>query len=284
MNLGALGAADPVGLHEADALGPVDGAEVEQFVGVAGDAEEPLFEVALDDGRLAAFAAAGLALGAEDLLVGEDGLAGGAPVGGRHLAIGQVVLIEEQEPPLGPAVVLRIGSDDFAGPVEGGAHAAELGAHALDVAIGPGVGVDVLPDGGVFGGEAEGVEADGEEDVLAAHAVIAGGDIRGGEGVPVDDVEVAAGVGEHGEGVPARAGVVVGGAVEAVGLPAGLPFGLDALGVVGGQGVGGHGTPWDCERSVPCDYPEGGLGASIKEVCLAAFGGERGNRRARAAH
>ena len=46
----------------------------------------------------------------------------------------------------------------------------QLLAHALDVGIGPGLGVDAALDGGVLGGQAEGVEADREEDVVALHA------------------------------------------------------------------------------------------------------------------
>ena len=47
VELGALGAPDPVALHGLDPLGPVEVVErVEQLVGVVGDAEEPLLEVA----------------------------------------------------------------------------------------------------------------------------------------------------------------------------------------------------------------------------------------------
>ncbi len=47
-NLRALGAANPVALHQLDRLGPVDPVEVvQQPVGVSGDLEEPLLEVFL---------------------------------------------------------------------------------------------------------------------------------------------------------------------------------------------------------------------------------------------
>ena len=85
-DLGALGAADPVGLHEPDRLGPVDAREVEQLVRVLRDAEEPLLEVALDDRRAAAPADP---VGALDLLARQHDLVLGAPVDRRHLAIGQ---------------------------------------------------------------------------------------------------------------------------------------------------------------------------------------------------
>ena len=70
-HLGALAAPDPVALHRLDVLGPVDPVEVaEQALGVVGDAQEPLLELAHFDERPAALAAA---VGV-DLLVGEHRL------------------------------------------------------------------------------------------------------------------------------------------------------------------------------------------------------------------
>ena len=104
VELGALGAADPVALHGLDPLGPVQAVEgVQQLVGVGGDAEEPLLEVALDHQVAAALAGA---VG-QDLLVGQDGLAARAPVDRGVLAVGQAGLQEAQEDDLVPAHVQR---------------------------------------------------------------------------------------------------------------------------------------------------------------------------------
>ena len=106
LDLGALAAPDPVGLHELDLLGPVDRAEVvEQALGVVGDAEVPLLEVDLGDLAAAAPAAALL-----DLLVGEDRLVDRAPPLLAGASVGQAALVHEQEEPLGPAVVVGLGS------------------------------------------------------------------------------------------------------------------------------------------------------------------------------
>ena len=56
-------------------------------------------------------------------------------------------------------------------PVDHRAHLAILLAHGGDVLEGPDGGVDVVPDGGVLGGQTEGVEPHREEDVVAAHAL-----------------------------------------------------------------------------------------------------------------
>ena len=104
------------------------------------------------------------------------------------------------------------------------------------------MGVDAVADGGVFGGEAEGVEAHGVEDVEALHSPEAGVGVGGGHDVPVADVEVTGGVGVHGKLVPLGAGVVVGGVVDAVLLPPLLPLVVDFLGRVSNVNAscGGH--------------------------------------------
>ena len=221
--LGALGAADPVALHQLDVIRPFEVLVGQQLLGVVGDAEEPLLHRALLDLAVAALAGA-----VDDLLVGEHGVAGGAPVDGGVGAVGEALAIELEEPPLRPAVVVRRAGVDLARPVEHRAHALELLAHVDDVAVGPVLGVRAAGDGGVLGGQAEGVEADREEHVVAAHAAEAGEGVRGRHREPVADVEVARGIGQHRERVPVLAPLdVVLGAVEAAVLPALSPALLD---------------------------------------------------------
>ena len=77
-NFRALALADPVALHDLDALRPVDAVILQQLVGVFGDAEKPLLQVALDH-----FGVAAPALAVDHLLVSEHHLALGAPVDRR---------------------------------------------------------------------------------------------------------------------------------------------------------------------------------------------------------
>ena len=123
VDVGALGSSDPVALHGEDAIGPVALEPVhvvEQTLGVVGDLEVPLIELTLGDDGATTVAAAVL-----DLLVGQHGLVVGAPVGPRVLAVGQPLLEELQEEPLGPVVVLLVGGVQSLAPVEGDAVAAE---------------------------------------------------------------------------------------------------------------------------------------------------------------
>ena len=89
-DLGPFASADPVALHGLDVFGPVDQLEiVQQTVGVVGDPEEPLLELA----RLH-FVAAALAATVDHLLVGEHGLIVGAPLDCRLFAVREVALVE----------------------------------------------------------------------------------------------------------------------------------------------------------------------------------------------
>ena len=83
---GAFGAADPVGLHEADALRPAVQRlqRVEQFLRIFGDAEEPLAELLLLDRRAGA-----PALAVDYLLIRQDGAVDRIPVDPAFLALDQ---------------------------------------------------------------------------------------------------------------------------------------------------------------------------------------------------
>ena len=113
---GALGAADPVALHGQHPLRPaIDKIihVVQQPLGVLGDLEVPLGQQSLGHHRAATLAQPG-----DHLLVRQDRLVLRAPVDIARLAVGQSALPESQEQPLGPAVILRIGGVQPAGPVE----------------------------------------------------------------------------------------------------------------------------------------------------------------------
>ena len=265
VDLGALRPADPVGLHDAYRLGPVEAREVEQLVGIRGRAQEPLLEVALLDERAAAPA---VPVGTLDLLA-RQGAVVGTPVDRRQGAVRQPSLEQAQEQPLVPHVVRRVGRDDLVLPVEGRAHRPELAAHVLDVLQRPGERVTTVLDRGVLGRQAERVEADGEEDVEAMHPPEPGQRVARGHDVPVPDVQVARRVRVHGQEV-----VLGPGLVEQVGLvhlelgPARLPARFDGARVVAldpgagpgrlrGGGIGGVGHVGPRRRDTPRRAGEG---------------------------
>ena len=177
VDLGALGAADPVGLHLLDALGPAGELlqVVEQLLGVLGNLEVPLLQVAL-----LGLGAAAPALALGDLLVSQNGLAGGAPVDRVLLAVDQALFPQLLKDPLTPTVVVGAAGLDHAIQIVGEAHALHRGERLVHVLIRPGGSLRVVLDGGVLGRQAKGIEADGVQHVIAAHAGLTGHGIADG--------------------------------------------------------------------------------------------------------
>ena len=193
-HVGAGRLADPVALHGEHPLGPrLQLVEVlQQPLGVVGDAEEPLRQLL---GLHQAVAA--LARPFDDLLVGQHGLARRTPVDRRFLLVGETLLVQLQEEPLRPLVVLGPAGDHLPGPVDGHAQPAQLPVDGGDGLFGelgrwlPGL------DGHVLGVEAEGVVAHGMEHALALVAAEAGDDVAHGVVLDVPHVGAARRIGEH---------------------------------------------------------------------------------------
>ena len=253
-DLGTLGAADPVPLHQQHPVGPValQRRHVrQQPVGVLGDLEIPLRQQPPDH-----FGAAPFAMAADHLLVGQDGLVDRAPVDIAVFAVGQSPLVEAQEQPLVPAVILRVGRVQPPRPVERHRIAAERGRLRLDVGVCPVGRVGVIADGCVLGGQPERVPADGVQHVVTAVEVIPRYRVRDRVRLRVTHVQVARGVGEHVQEIGPRPGVgrVVARPEQVHPGPPRQPFLLDLarvivllcpLGTVGGC----HDLPSPCDRS-----------------------------------
>ena len=154
-DLRAFRPADPVALHRQHAFRPVQILHlVEQVVGVGGDAEEPLLELARLDLEPATLATAVL-----DLLVREHGLVVRAPVDDRRLSVGLPRLEELQEEPLRPAVVLGVVRRELPRPVDRPAKSLHRPAYFFDVALDDLARMPALLDRRVLGRQPEGVVA-----------------------------------------------------------------------------------------------------------------------------
>ena len=218
----AGGAADPVLLLGLDTLDIVQIVQiVDQALGILGDAQHPLALFLLHH-----LAAAALAHAVDDLLVGQHHLAAGAPVDGHGGLIGHVVLEQLQEDPLGPLVVLGVRGVDAAIPVKAVAQHLQLAGEVGDVVVGDDGGMDVVLDGEVLGGQAEGVVADGEQDVIALHALFTGHDVDGRKGTGMAHMQaLCGGIGKLDQAVKLLPGLVAGDGAVGLGLfPVFLPF------------------------------------------------------------
>ena len=226
VELRALGPSDPVALHRLGPFRPLQIVEgLEELVGVAGDAEEPLLQVPLLDHVARAVAGA---VG-QHLLVGQHGLTAGAPVDRGQRPVGQARLPEAQEDELVPLDVGGVVAVDFAAPVVDGTEPAqrrrELGDPGVgeDPRMGPGL------DGGVLGGQAERVEPDRAQDPFALHGLVADGQVPEGVVPHVALVRRPRGVGVHAQRVELLPGIVVVDLVGALVIPVALPLALHRM-------------------------------------------------------
>ena len=228
-HLRAGGAANPVfllNLHPLDEVHLVQ--VVNQALGILGDLQHPLALLLPDDLGAAAFTDA-----VDHLLVGQHALTGGAPVDGHGGLVCQALLEQLEENPLGPFVILGVGGVHHPVPVKGVAQHLQLLGKVGDVVVGHLGGVNVVLDGIVLRGQAEGVIAHGEEHIVAVHPPLPGHHVHGGIGPGVAHMEsLAGGIGELHQGV--KFGLVPAGLGMVTVLlgPAVLPFALNAVKLV----------------------------------------------------
>ena len=229
----ALRAPDPVALHRQHLGGPlVEPLDArEQAVGVLGDAQEPLLKVARLDRRAAAPAPP-----VDHLLVRQHGRAVRTPVDRRPPPIGETALEHPQEQPLVPAVVGGLARGELALPGVADAEPLQLPLHVGDVVERPGFGVRPVLDGGVLGGQAEGVPAERVQDVEPPHPLHARDDVADHVVADVSDVGVPRRIGEHDEAVVLGAPRLFGHLEGALVGPAPPPLLFDGLRIVVGHG------------------------------------------------
>jgi len=108
---------------------------------------------------------------------------------GRRLVLSEAVLVQLEEQPLGPLVVRRVCGAQLVGPVEHAADAFQLLAEPADVALDQRLGMDVGTNREVLAMDAEGVEPDRLEHVVAAHPREPAVDIGAREGVDIAHVQ-----------------------------------------------------------------------------------------------
>ena len=221
--------ADPVLLHQQNLLRP----EVQllmafqELFGVVGDLEKPLGELLLFDIGVTTPTAV-----VHDLLVGQDGLAGGAPVDPTVLLVGQPPFVHLQEDPLVPTVVFGVAGGKLPLPVVGEAEPLKLALHGGDVLLGPDSGSHAVFDGGVFRGQTERVPSDGVEDVEALHPFETAEDIPYGVVAYMPHVDSSGGVRKHLQAVKLGSVGIFLGAEGLLIVPAFLPLLLQGMKIV----------------------------------------------------
>ena len=229
-HLSALGAANPVALHEQNAVGPLALQllhVVQQLLCVISNLEVPLVQRLLRHGSTAT-----LTRTVHNLLVREHGLVLGAPVDHGVLTVRQALLVELLEQPLSPLVVLGIRGVQAAAPVSGNSVTLEGLSLSLNVLVRPLLGVSVVLNGCVLSGQAEGVPANRVQNIVAALFEVAGVHVTNSECLRVTHVKVTGGVREHIQHILAALGGVTGGLENLRFVPVGAPLGFHSAEVV----------------------------------------------------
>ncbi|MBG9885488.1 hypothetical protein ABE10_02570, partial [Bacillus toyonensis] len=206
VHVGTDRASDPVPLHLQHLVRP-EALElvqvVEQAIGIVRDPEVPLREVLLHD-----LGPAALAPAVDDLLVREHRLVVRAPVHRALLAVGQPPLVQLQEQPLVPAVVLLVRGVQLTAPVKGDPVGLEPFLLLSDVLVGPFAGVGATADRGVLGRQAEGVPSHRVEHVVPTVSPEARDDVGVEIVLRMPHVQITRRIGEHRQHVLAGTGVL----------------------------------------------------------------------------
>ncbi len=227
----AFRAPDPVALHGLDRIRPARQLiqPAEQLVGVIGDAEEPLRDLAaLDDGAGAPAAAV------DHLLVGQHGLVHRIPVDHRILAIDQALGVELGEEALLVLVIVGLAGGQLARPVVGEAERLQLALHVRHVGVGPLRRRHIARDRRVLRRQAEGIEAHRLQHILAEHALVTADHVADGVVAHMAHVQRAGWVRQHAQAVELLLARVFDDFEGARALPVVLRRGFDAARFVGG--------------------------------------------------
>ena len=230
IDFSAFAPADPVALHVLDGFGPVDQFEiVDQMLAIGGDPQHPLLQGQSNHWMVTDFGLTfldflvgqhgsqsrapvdrhfstigepmGIAISGRICAIGGDGqFADGATFADPFTTFGigpdafRVIpgVVNFEEDPLSPAIIVWIGGINFAVPVVGEAEGLDLAAKIIDVLLGGVAWVGAGLDGILFGRQSEGVPAHGVEDIMAEHSAISAEDVRSGIAFRVAHMETCA--------------------------------------------------------------------------------------------
>ena len=177
-----------------------------------------------------------VAVGGDGLLTSRRHLGWDRQFGNRPAPLGFAVepgVVQDQEDPLGPADVARVGGGHLPVPVVTEAEHLQLAAEGGDVSLGTLPWRGAGTDGMFLCGQAEGVKTHRVDHADAPHPGSPTDDVGGGVALGVADMQpITAGIGKHVEDVGLLVGRQPRGTEGVVLVPPSLPFRLDGGGVV----------------------------------------------------
>ena len=205
-DLQAFRAPQPVALHDLDGFRPAGEfvKTFKQFIGIRGDLEKPLRNLALLDHRAGAPAAA-----VHHLLVGQHGLVHRVPVHHAVLAVHQALPEQPHEHALLVHVIGRIAGGELARPVDRETHRLQLPAHVHDVLARPLRGRDAALDRGVLGRQPERIPGHRLQDIPALHPLETADHVADGVVAHVAHVQRTGRIRQHRQAIVFRARCVL---------------------------------------------------------------------------
>ena len=194
VDLGTIALSDPVRLHLLNLLRPLQLIQIiQKTICVIGNSQHPLFQVLLGH-----VGAAPLTLAVDHFLIGQSGLAGGTPVDGHLLLIGQALLEHLYKNPLGPLVELRIRGVYFHIPVIDRRDLVDLALDILDILRGGFRRMYAHLDGVVLRRKSESVPSHGMDHIISVHQLVAAPHVGDHIASPVSHMKSVSGrIGEH---------------------------------------------------------------------------------------
>ncbi|MBA7684387.1 hypothetical protein ES703_92782 [subsurface metagenome] len=199
-----------------------------KLISIFSDAKEPLLQISPANRSSAALTEAS----SHHLLISQYRLAARAPVNRSLAPISQTRLIQLQKEPLRPFIILRQAGNYLAAPVVDGTNAFKLATHIVYVLHRPGKRVYTPADSGIFRRQPEGIKPHRVKHIISLHPLKPSPNIRRSHGIPVPDMEVARGIGEHSQSIPLGAGGILTNLIQPVLSPFLLPLVLYFLRVI----------------------------------------------------
>ena len=229
VNFRAFRTSNPVALHRFDAFRPVQTVQIrQQFVCIRGDFQNPLSDDFVGDGCPAPFAFSFLYF-----LVCKARLALRTPVDWCFRLVCQSLLVQLEEDPLCPLIVVCIAGDDTAVPVVAESQSFNLLCEVVNILERCCCGMCPCFDCIVFGGQTERIVSHRVQDIVTVHAQVAAVYISCGVAFRMSDMKSGtARVREHVQNVSSfffREPSVLGCLESFVCLPVFLPFRLNSI-------------------------------------------------------
>ena len=224
-----MAASNPVfllGDDTVDIIQPVQ--SVDQTVCIGGDLQHPLALFTMDNRRATAFTDA-----IDDLFVGKDDLTAGTPVNVHFLFVSKTMLVQLEEDPLSPFIIIRVGGIDLTVPVKRKSQRFQLRFETSDVIPGDDLRMNMVLHRKVLSRQTERVPSHCIQDIVPFQTAFSRDDIQRGIAAGMTDMQTGARrIGKFYQRIEFGFGVINFSTERLILVPVALPLFLNGLKIV----------------------------------------------------